>query len=126
VGFHYAMDDAEADFVIDAVAFAARKGHRFLPFYRFDVRTGAWSHREPTEEDEPLSLEAALSSTEVTRTARPVAERRALYARYLEEARQVAATLPGDAGELRRLGDEAGELQYFVLPASSCEDRVGS
>jgi hypothetical protein len=125
VGFHYAMDDAEADFMIDAVEFAAREGHRFLPLYRFDIHTGAWSHRQPTEADERLSLEAALSSTEVTRTARPEAERRALYTRYLEEAERWASTLPTDAGALQSLADEAGELQYFVLPASSLGDRVG-
>jgi selenocysteine lyase/cysteine desulfurase len=125
IGFHYAMDDAEADFIIDAVDFAAREGHRFLPLYRFDIHTGAWSHREPTEGDEPLSLEAALSSTEVARTDRPVAERRALYAHYLEEAERLASTLPSEPGDVHQLGDEAGELQYFVLPASSWEDTTG-
>ena len=33
VGFHYAMDDAEAAFVVDAVQFVAAQGYRFLPLY---------------------------------------------------------------------------------------------
>jgi hypothetical protein len=119
------MDDDEVDFIIEAVEFAAREGHRFLPLYRFDIRTGAWSHREPTKADERLSLQAALSSTEVTRTERPAAERRSLYASYLDEARRAASNLPADAGDLHSLGDEAGELQYFVLPVSSHSEEFG-
>ena len=34
VGFHYAMDDLEAAFVMDAVEFIAEQGYRFLPLYR--------------------------------------------------------------------------------------------
>ena len=44
VGFHYAMDDAEADFVIDAVEFVATHGYRFLPLYSFDANTGLLVH----------------------------------------------------------------------------------
>jgi hypothetical protein len=119
LGFHYAMDDAEADFVIEAVDFVAREGHRFLPLYHFDLASGSWAHRAVVDAEEPLSLEAALSSGQVPLTALPVDERRALYHEYLDEAARLAGALPGDAGELRRLEDEAGELQYFVLPATS-------
>ncbi len=122
VGLHYAMDDAEADFIVDAVDFVAREGHRFLPLYRFDLQTGAWAHRDAGTEPERLCLEAALSSTEVGVSALPVKERSAHYTQYLEEAVRLASTLSGDAGELHRLADEAGELQYFVLPASSHRD----
>ncbi len=55
-------------------------------------------------------------------SALPVEERRARYTRYLEEAASFASTLPGEAGDLHRLADEAGELQYFVLPVSSLQD----
>jgi selenocysteine lyase/cysteine desulfurase len=122
LGFHYAMDDAEADFIIDAVEFVARKGHRFLPLYHFDIASGSWAHRRPVNADERLSLEAALSSGQVPLTALPVDERRKLYAQYLDEAARLAAALPDEGGALRRLKDEAGELQYFVLPESSSGD----
>ena len=45
VGFHYAMDDLEAAFVMDAVEFIAEQGYRFLPLYRFDSRH---RHVEPS------------------------------------------------------------------------------
>ena len=125
VGFHYAMDDAEAGFMIDAVDFVAREGHRFLPLYRFDLATGAWTHRKARDTDEGLSLEAALGSSMVAGTELPVGERCGRYARYLEEAEGIAAGLARDSGELHRLDDEAGDLQYFVLPASSSDDGAG-
>jgi selenocysteine lyase/cysteine desulfurase len=125
LGLHYAMDDAEADFVIDAVEFVARVGHRFLPLYRFDLATGSWAHRRPVDADERLSLDAALASGQVPLAALPVDERRALYAQYLDEAARLAAALPDGGVALRRLEDEAGDLQYFVLPESSGDDEPG-
>jgi hypothetical protein len=118
VGFHYAMDDAEADFIIEAVGLVAREGHRFLPLYRFDLETGAWTHREARDPDRRLCLDAALAAGEVEATALSAAERGERYERYLDEARRLAETLPAKAGEWRRLEAEAGELQYFVLPAA--------
>ena len=61
VGFHYAMDDVEAGFVMDAVEFVAEHGHRFLRLYAFDPATGAWSHREYRETHAAFSLDAALA-----------------------------------------------------------------
>jgi selenocysteine lyase/cysteine desulfurase len=45
ISFHWLADRAEVDFLLDAVAFVARHGHRFLPLYRFDWRSGAWTWR---------------------------------------------------------------------------------
>jgi selenocysteine lyase/cysteine desulfurase len=125
LGFHFAMDDAEADFIIDAVDFVAREGHRFLPLYRFDLETGAWAHREARDGDQRLCLEAALGSPEVTVTALPAEVRRARYRQYLDEAARLAEVLPREGSELHRLEDEAGDLQYFALPASSYRKTPG-
>lgn len=117
VGIHYAMDNAEADYVIAAVEFVARHGHRFLSQYDFDLATGAWTHRATPSGDQPhLSLATALASADVCDTARPVAERRRLYAQYLAEAERAAAASEATRGQPARLDGEAGELQYFVLP----------
>ncbi len=121
IGFHYVMDDAEADFVIDAVRFIADHGHLFLPLYDFDVATGAWNHREPQPDDHAFSLERALSAAETTVTARALPEREADYSRYLAEAHAWASRLGGQAeGATTRLDGEVGELQYFRLPSCSC------
>lgn len=114
VGFHYAMDDAEAGFVMDAVEFIAEHGHRFLQLYAFDPETGAWSHREYQERHAPFSLDAALAASGCDETALPVETRAKLYAECLREAREWADRLGEPAGPAQQ--PEAvsfGELQFF-------------
>ena len=114
IGFHYVMDDPEADYVIDAVLFLAEHGHRFLPLYRFDARSGIWAHREHEEHDEEFSLDAALHAQGRMETALPADVRERVYSAYLAEARERAEAL-GEPTETnrQRLDAEFGELQFF-------------
>jgi selenocysteine lyase/cysteine desulfurase len=114
IGFHFTMDDAEADYVIAAVEFLAEFGHHFLTQYQFDVHTGSWTHEQGQAPDESLSLAAAIESWGCESTALPVAERQQIYARYLREARDWADRLAaaGAAEELDLTG-ELRELQFF-------------
>ncbi len=115
VGFHYTMDDAEADYVIDAVDFVARNGQLFLPLYEFDLHTGAWSHRQDQPLTESLSLAAAIEACGCEATARPAAERRQLYDSYLRAANEWATRLEAtDDSDEVVLDGELGELQFFV------------
>lgn len=114
VGFHYAMDDVEAGFVVDAVEFIADQGHRFLALYDFDPATGLWSHREYRETHAAFSLEAALHATGCDSTALPLETRAKRYAECLAEARAWAARLgePAPAAtDPAQVG--FGELQFF-------------
>jgi selenocysteine lyase/cysteine desulfurase len=115
VGFHYAMDDVEASFVVDAVLFIAEYGYRFLPSYRFDLGTGAWTHREGADRLEELSLTVALEAHAAASIAKPAPERAELYRHYLEEARRSAEMLSGTEVEAVTLSGELGDLQFFAL-----------
>ncbi|EES03557.1 uncharacterized protein LOC8069826 [Sorghum bicolor] len=44
VSLAYYTSTQEAEFVLDAVAFVASFGHRFLPLYAFDWKTGDWHY----------------------------------------------------------------------------------
>jgi selenocysteine lyase/cysteine desulfurase len=122
VGFHYVMDDVEADYVIDAIDFLARDGHRFLPLYRFDPASGAWSHRREVESCREFSLQAALCATHFGATALTETDRRDRYRAALDFARDEARRLAVEASpESYTLPGEAGELQFFALPKASCE-----
>jgi selenocysteine lyase/cysteine desulfurase len=124
VGFHYVMDDAEADYVIAAVEFIASKGSAFLSEYAFEVETGAWDHRRATGEPEAFSLAAALESTAPGRTALTADERGPLYREYLDAAEASAARLmAGTNGGDMRLEGEVGDLQYFQLPKACSKQR---
>jgi hypothetical protein len=114
VGFHYAMDDVEAGFVMDAVEFVAEYGHRFLQLYAFDPATGAWSHREYEERHAAFSLDEALKAGGCNETALPAATRIGIYAECLREARGWAERLGEPAASVPQ--PEAmsfGDLQFF-------------
>jgi len=114
VGFHYAMDDAEAGFVMDAVEFVAEHGHRFLRLYAFDAETGAWSHREYREMHPAFSLEAALEAGGCEETALPPVRREGIYESCLREARSWAERLGEPCGRADEAGAvRFGDLQFF-------------
>lgn len=116
VGFHYVMDDPEADYVIDAIDFIARDGYRFLPLYSFEPGSGAWSHKQDCCTTPGFSLREAVCATSFGPTALAPPERARRYEEYLAEARRLAVEL-GDPGPMRKLPGEAGELQFFALPS---------
>ncbi len=116
IGFHYAMDDAEADYIIRAVGFIAAHGHRFVALYRFDLATGTWTHAATCAPCEHLSFDAALHTRRVEPSARPAAERKAMYQQFLDDAQHWADTLAGQSCDNdARLPGELGELQFFAL-----------
>lgn len=114
VGFHFVMDEAEADYVIEAVAFLAEHGYRFLALYDFDPLTGQWRHRDFEERAPPLSLAAALTAADRPATALPAAERARRYRDYLAEARRLAEALDAPPAAPRPvLEGRFGALQFF-------------
>jgi selenocysteine lyase/cysteine desulfurase len=114
VGFHYSMDDPEADFVIAAVEFIAQQGHCFLPLYEFDPATGLWSHRTFVERHEAFSLDAAIEARGCEETSLPLQQREQHYAACLQEAREWATRLGEPTpSETVDATCEFGELQFF-------------
>ena len=115
VGFHFTMDDADADYVIRAVELVAELGVRFLPLYDFCIETGAWTHRT----GEPAPVEFSLADALAAEPAPPPAPvsadaRRARYAALLDEARELAGRL-AEPDATARLDGDLDELQFFVM-----------
>lgn len=119
ISLHYAMDDDEAGFIIDAVDFVAAHGHAFLRLYDFDLATGAWAHKDGEVVLEPFSLDAALECCGPAPTALGAAERASRYAAYLQEAQGLAARLAQEApGPELELVEELEHLRFFSVPAA--------
>ncbi len=119
IGLHWVMDDAEADYVIDAVHFIARHGRAFLRLYDFDLSTGTWSHRQTTIELPQFSLDEALSNEEGALTNLSLALRKQLYGHYMTDAARWANRLNDEPTTApAALEGELGELQFFALPAA--------
>ena len=117
VGLHWVMDDAEADYVIEAVHFLAREGHRFLSLYDFDLASGTWKHRFKESVLPEFSLDAALANELGEPATLTLPLRRQLYRHYLAEARKIADRLGTESpSKLASLGGELADLQFVALP----------
>jgi len=112
INFHYLMSDVEYDFIMEAICFVCKYGKYFLPLYEFDIHTGNWrcrSYERPAVEfglHHALEVAARKSdsgATEARAAGRNQKALRALYDRYLEEARTRAEEL--------RKGFDARKLQ---------------
>jgi selenocysteine lyase/cysteine desulfurase len=115
VGFHFVMDDPEADYIIDAVAFIAEHGYRFLPLYDFDVRTGLWTCRGFRESFRTFSLADALNASGFGETALSPDVRARMYQSYLQAARERAQSLDSTGnGAARPLERDFGALKFFA------------
>ena len=116
IGFHYAMDDAEANYLIDAIDFVGEHGRHFVTLYRLDMDTGTWTHAKSRAEYEHLSLDAALDAVRIAPTALSGGERNRLYRQFLDDALRRAKALAADATNTdAKLAGELGELQFFAL-----------
>jgi selenocysteine lyase/cysteine desulfurase len=120
VNFAYFIDEAVADYIIDAVRFVARDGDRFLSDYRFDPKSGLWQHRQMRQES-PLRL-ADISydgtpqggySTHVARADVSMLTDYLAAAYELAAQRERPMLEPTPAG----LDPDAEALRWFDLPA---------
>jgi selenocysteine lyase/cysteine desulfurase len=117
IGLHWVMDDAEADYVIEAVHFLAREGHHFLVLYDFDLASGTWVHKHTATELPEFSLDAALATEQGEPATLTLPLRQQLYRHYLAEAQKMADRLKNEPpARLATLGGELAELQFFALP----------
>ena len=120
ISLHYAMDDIEVNYILDAIEFVAREGYRFMPLYDFDMHTGAWLHKADCVCLEGFSLDAALECRGYQSRALSEGERKTLYGAFLSEAQHLADDLATEqAPEDHRLDEELEELKFFSVPEVS-------
>jgi selenocysteine lyase/cysteine desulfurase len=122
VGLHWVIDDAEADYVIDAVLFIARHGHLFLSLYDFDLCSGTWTHKHESLALQTFSLDAALRDDDNDPAVLTLPLRKQLYDHYMTDANRWVEKLKNDApASLETLEGDLGELQFFALPTREKE-----
>ncbi len=113
IGCHYTMDDADLDYLCSAVEFLAGHGPDFIPLYHFDLRSGAWTHREDRSEPPRFGLDLALEPPAEPRPPLARAEREAAYRSYLDQAHAWVQRLAGAAPAAYRPLPEAQEALAF-------------
>lgn len=97
VGFHYVMDEPEADYIIDCVKFIADNGAEFLPWYKFCLKQANWQHIHDDGSCPELSLDQAFKlELDNPQPLSPML-RKSLYQQFLQQAEELKAeakTLP--------------------------------
>jgi hypothetical protein len=122
VNFNYFIDDAVADYIIEAIHLVARHGATMLPCYRFEPASGLWVHRDgnPTP---PMSLRDIRYDEGVM-----VAEERRLQLAtselvdYLTEAEELMTSLaacPPEPLELPDMSADFEGLRWFPYPSEA-------
>ncbi len=93
---HYSMDHETVEFIARAVEFLAEHGGRFLPLYRFDPRTGSWSHLDESVEEPACEVRIARAVQSRSSEPEAVGEDRIREEQdaYLEHAEAMLETLP--------------------------------
>ncbi|WP_052761066.1 aminotransferase class V-fold PLP-dependent enzyme [Sedimenticola thiotaurini] len=122
IGFHYLFDQAEVDYLLDAVEFAAEYGYRFLPLYRFDSATGLWHHAGQVRSTVRLSLDEALANSSPSGEQLSPRQRQQHYSANLAAAHRYAAGLEDVGGDEITLKGDQGALQFFLVTRESLED----
>jgi selenocysteine lyase/cysteine desulfurase len=124
VNFNYFISDTVFQYIVDAVELVATHGWKLIPQYRFDLASGLWRHENgPVEPPLRLTDVAYDESGVMTYPRHDDTAPETALAGYLDEARELFATLP-DAGELPQatdvaLGPDLDRLRWFDLPAVS-------
>jgi selenocysteine lyase/cysteine desulfurase len=119
VNFNYFIDEAEFDYIVEAVRLIARMGSALLPRYTFEVGTGTWRHREgvPTP---PMSL-ADIDFTGAVPSTGPMTVGADSYPDYLAEAERILVEAAGADRECEATPLSAGaeELRWFPVGAET-------
>ncbi|MEU3979160.1 aminotransferase class V-fold PLP-dependent enzyme [Streptomyces sp. NPDC026672] len=116
VSFPYFMSDAVREHIVEAVELIADAGHRLLPDYRFDARTGIWRHRAEPAGPVPDLMAAVTATTPPHRGERAGEE---ILAAHRERARRVLLSGPRTpSGTSPALPPDAEALRWFPLPGT--------
>jgi len=118
VNFNYFFDDAEVDFILDAVDLVATDGWRLLDQYRFEAATGLWAHVDGRPEP-PMSLaDVRYVDGQVQFAARRHRAGVDALPGYLGQARTILANArPGEV-DVPAVSDSPSfdRLRWFPLP----------
>ena len=118
VNLNYFISATAAGYIADAVDLLAAQGHRLLPDYRFDPRTGLWRHAGGSPRA-PLRLSEVSYGPD---GAMAYPHRRAqagedAFPGYLREARALLAARPAAVNDgPTGLGPDFEALRWFPLP----------
>ncbi len=115
IGFHYVMDEADVDFIIQAVEFIAEKGELFLPWYDFCLKQACWKHINDDGDCPELKLDDAFNEDMTDSSPVPIGLRRQLYTQFINEANNWAEKGKGLPKRRTNYFEEVAHLNQFLV-----------
>lgn len=119
LSFSFYLSEPEFQYIVEAVHLVAAHGSRLLRDYRFDPRSGLWSHRYAPSSQPDLaghSFDPASPRTQVDGRHHPGAPAVALSA-SLQQAAAILRSRPFDHNRRAAvMGDQLDRLRSFDLP----------
>jgi len=112
VNLHYTFTAKDVDFLVKAIAFAARRGHLFLRRYAFDFTTGEWNHLGFKDREEAFSVQNSFRARAVSLSR--VEKLRASYFRRAEAEALKLMKLPEPTFKVDRPKVESLKNFYYV------------
>ena len=115
VSFSYYFSEAAFHYVVAAVHLVAAYGERMLSAYRFDPRTGLWSHRDaPADPDRFGIVYGPDGPQSLVGRAERLGER--VLGDYLVAAQSILTGAAGPDRATAELSAELDRLRWFDLP----------
>ncbi|HEY7200802.1 MAG TPA: aminotransferase class V-fold PLP-dependent enzyme [Candidatus Dormibacteraeota bacterium] len=113
LSFSYYLSEPEFAYIVEAVDLVAAHGARLLPDYRFDPRSGLWSHRDGPAP--AAGLPDLLEGRRVPGRRRRVPDGE--LGTHLRQAAAILAARPApDERPVAVLGGGLDRLRWFALP----------
>ncbi|KAG7395907.1 hypothetical protein PHYBOEH_003032 [Phytophthora boehmeriae] len=134
MSFPYFSDDAEIEYILDAVHFVADHGWKFLPQYDFDMHTAVWRHTSISGSDIPAKSclsELQFYSNDSNNSSQAVEPIRSIAAHRRENLEQAAiladncikeAALKDSFPEGEKVIKSHEYLRWFVYPYEAVAD----
>ena len=117
LSFSFYLSEPAFQYIVEAVHLVATHGARLLPDYRFDLRSGLWSHRRAAASCPDLAGVTFDGGSRRTRTNHPGVPDGDLAA-YLRQAATIFAARPADQCHASAaMEDRLDRLRGFELPA---------
>ena len=115
IGFHYVMDEADVDFIINAVEFIAEHGDQFLPWYDFCFKQACWKHINGQDDCPDLKLDDAFVEDTGNSSPIPAGLRKQLYSQFITEAHSWAEKAKSLPKRKTNYSEEVAHLNQFLV-----------
>jgi selenocysteine lyase/cysteine desulfurase len=113
LNLHYILDEIEFDYIVKALKFIAKYGHRFIPIYNFDIKTGEW-RKIGSQEKLPFVLDIYEAYSADKYVHSQPADYKEQYQKALDFAEKFVKDLP-DEFEIVKFEPELEELIFFYV-----------